>query len=160
MKTLSICKHCKEVIKDDAFKFGKGLFCCPEHAAAFYETIKDNPSKLRISGITEEELAKIRGLSTEKIEPRITSEVPQAEPEQEKPEEPEQEKLEEKELEEDVFEGTESVKSTLSAPKTTEERPEVKQEPVEVKQDLLSKEEDYLMPVYHLFPSSLHSHFL
>lgn len=143
MKTLSICKHCKEVIKDDAFKFGKGLFCCPEHAAAFYETIKDNPSKLRISGITEEELAKIRGFSTEKIEPQITSDVPQAEPKQEKPEE--------KELEEDVFEGTESAESAPSAPKITEERLEVKPDPVEVKQDLLSKEEDYLMPVYHLF---------
>lgn len=64
MKALSICKQCKQAIKENPFKFGKGLFCCPEHAAAFYETIKDNPSKLRLSGITDEELIKIQGLQT------------------------------------------------------------------------------------------------
>lgn len=62
MKSLSICKQCKELITEEPFKFGKGLFCCPEHAAEFYETVKENPSKLRLSGITEQEIARIQGL--------------------------------------------------------------------------------------------------
>lgn len=127
MKSLSMCKHCKQVIQGEAFKFGKGLFCCPEHAAAFYENIKSNPSKLRISGITDEELKKIQEVEIETL------------------------KMEEKEPEvstsdteiEDVFDGTESTDKEVT-PVTT-------QADDNVQHTLLSREEDYLMPVYYLF---------